>query len=88
MGAFDDNIPKPSDTSPSLQRLQAAAGLVSLIEDGLAQKKIDRERAALMAEFCGWASDHGLESTPEVDRLSKQASKGLGRLKALLACPG
>lgn len=45
----------PTPASPELNRLRAAAGLIPIIETGLAEGKFSTERAALMASFCEWA---------------------------------
>lgn len=78
---------KPHAPSPALNRLRAAAGLIPLIEDGLRQSKITPEKAALMAEFCSWAADHGLRGDTEADWLAKAVSEGLARLNAVLEYP-
>lgn len=75
---------KPLASSPVLNRLRAAAGLIPLIEDGLRQSTITPEKAALMAEFCAWAANHEHRSDPESDRLAKVVTEGLTRLSALL----
>ncbi len=75
-------IPEPT---PALNRLRAAAGLIHLIEDGLRQSKITAEKAALMAEFCSWATQQASESGPEALRLADDVNAGLERLKTLLA---
>jgi hypothetical protein len=78
-------MPKLPPPSAALNRLRAAVALVPIIESGLGDGKIDRERAALMAEFCGWASQHGLKNDPEASRLGTELENGLNRLKTLLA---
>jgi hypothetical protein len=78
-------MPKQSPPSPALNRLRAAVALVPIIESGLNDGKIDTERAALMAEFCGWAAQHGLNGDTEALRLEAELNRGLDRLKTLLA---
>lgn len=77
-------MPKLSDPSPELNRLRAAAGLIPLIEDGLRVGKITPEKAALMAEFCGWALSHGIKNDAEASRLAGEIQSGLARLKIVL----
>jgi len=76
---------KISPSTPELNRLRAAAGLIPLIEDGLRDSKIDPERAALMAEFCLWAVSQKLEGEPEASRLIGDIERGLERIKTQLA---
>jgi hypothetical protein len=69
----------PSST-PELNRLGAAIGLIPIIESGLRDGKLTTERAALMASFCEWA----LTVTPGDDdapRLAEAVVKGLQRLR-------
>lgn len=40
----------------TLNRLQAAAALIPIIESGLSDNKISVERAALMVSYCEWAA--------------------------------
>jgi len=67
-----------------MNRLRAAVALVPIIESDFGDGKIDRERAALMAEFCGWAAQHGLTGDAEASRLEAELNRGLDRLKTLL----
>ncbi|WP_407277565.1 hypothetical protein U5817_12935 [Aromatoleum evansii] len=77
---------KIPESTPALNRLRAAAGLIPLIEDGLRQSKITGEKASLMAEFCSWAAQQATEGgPPEALRLADDIKSGLERLKALLA---
>jgi hypothetical protein len=78
-------MPKIHPPSAALNRLRAAVALVPIIESGLGDGKIDRERAALMAEFCGWAANHGLNADAEASKLEGELNRGLDRLKTLLA---
>lgn len=69
----------PSST-PELNRLRAATGLIPIIESGLRDGKLSTERAAFMASFCEWA----LTVTPSDDdglRLAEAVVKGLQRLR-------
>lgn len=78
-------MPKIQSSSPELNRLRAAAGLLPLIETALADDRIGREKAALMAEFCAWATTHDRQDDPEADRLAKVIADGLERVRTLLA---
>lgn len=64
----------------ALARLRAAANLIPIIESGLAQSRIDAERAALMCEFCGWTTNHQLPDSEEVRQLTAVINAGLERL--------
>ena len=66
--------------SPELNRLRAAAGLIPIIESGLADGKLSIERAALMASFCEWAN-HVETDDAEQKRLVTLVAKGLQRLE-------
>ena len=77
-------MPKIPEPSHALNRLRAAVALIPIIESGVADGKIDRERAALMAEFCSWAASHGLKNDREAHRLAADLESGLKRLKSLL----
>lgn len=77
-------MPKAPSTGHALNRLRAAVALVPIIESGLNDSKIDRERAALMASFCSWAAQHGIENDPEASRLTTELEAGLDRLTTLL----
>lgn len=78
-------MPKLSTPSPELNRLRAAAGLIPLIEDGLRVGKIAPEKAALMAEFCGWSLNGKTSSDIESERLATEIEEGLERLRSALA---
>lgn len=77
---------KPSPSSPALNRLRAAAGLIPLIEDGLRQARMGELRAEKMIKFCEWAADHEL-ACDEAVRLTTDIQEGLERIKALLLYP-
>jgi hypothetical protein len=66
--------------TPELNRLRAAAGLIPIIESGLADGKLSIERAALMASFCEWAKHVETEDT-EQRRLASVVAQGLLRLQ-------
>lgn len=73
----------PSPPSPRLNRLRAAAGLIPIIESGLADAKLSLERAALMTKFCVWAVDIEPLDSEEV-HLLEIVSSGLCRLQSRL----
>ena len=81
-------MPKTIPTStPQLNRLRAAAGLIPIIEDGLFQKTISVERASVMASFCAWAHDQaGME--PDAEAFAKIISDGRGRIESAIALAG
>ena len=73
-----------STPSATLNRLRAVAALVPIIQSGLADSKLSRDRANQMANFIEWAAN----STPENDveqRLVNELNAGLSSLKATLA---
>lgn len=78
---------KIENDSPEVcrSRLSAAAALIPIIESGLANSKLNPERAALMCEFCQWANDSSKLTCEESQRLSKVVADGLARLKLRLA---
>ena len=68
--------------SPELNRLRAAAGLIPIIESGLADSTLSSERAAMMASFCEWTLD--IQSSDEnAQKLIEGIRQGLERLKVL-----
>jgi len=69
----------PSPATPELNRLRAAAGLIPIIETGLADGKLTIERAALMASFCEWAVTFEVQDAEE-KRLVDLVAEGLKRL--------
>jgi len=78
-------MPKALPTpTPTLNRLRAAAGLVPIIETGLADGKLSHERAALMASFCEWAIQDPIYDEDE-SRLAESIHQGLGQLKSRLS---
>ena len=74
-------IPEPT---PILNRLRAAAALPALIESGLRDSKLAKERAALMAEFCLWAQETAPKDDPVAAGLVREIEDGLARVKTLL----
>lgn len=72
-----------SPTTPELNRLRAAAALIPIIESGLADSKLTRERASLMAAFCEWTTEKP-GNDPEAEKLSSKIKDGLSRLQARL----
>jgi hypothetical protein len=71
--------------SPALNRLRAAAGLLPLIESGLRDGKISRDRAGLMAEFCSWAADQNADAGEVSIKLATEIRDGLERLRLTLS---
>lgn len=69
------------ETTPSLNRLRAAAGLLPQIEASLRDGKISPEKAALSAEFCLWALDTSGEAEGGED-MARALREGLGRLRS------
>lgn len=77
-------MPKPlPESTPQLNRLRAAAGLIPIIESGLSDGKLPVERVALMASFCEWATEIKPEDPAQI-RLVEQVVAGLGRVRASL----
>lgn len=73
--------------TPELNRLRAAAGLIPIIETGLADGKLTIERAALMASFCEWAVTFDTQDA-EQSRLVMIVTNGLERLKVCMSAKG
>lgn len=72
------------NTTPQLNRLRAAAGLIPIIEDGLIQGTLSPERASIMAAFCVWAHDQSCEDV-DTQSLAKTISDGLERIESRIA---
>ena len=72
------------NTTPQLNRLRAAAGLIPIIEDGLIQGTLSPERASIMAAFCVWAHDQSCEDM-DTQSLAKTISDGLERIESRIA---
>lgn len=67
-------------STPELNRLRAAAGLIPIIESGLLDRKLTTQRAALMATFCEWAAEFAPNDEEGV-RLAETVVNGLERLR-------
>lgn len=74
----------PTPATPELNRLRAAAGLIPIIEMGLADGKLSIERAALMASFCEWAVTFDTQNS-EQQRLVEVVVNGLARLQVRMS---
>lgn len=74
----------PTPATPELNRLRAAAGLIPIIEVGLADGKLSIERAALMASFCEWAVTFTAQNS-EQQRLVDVVLHGLNRLQVRMS---
>lgn len=72
------------DTTPQLNRLRAAAGLIPIIEDGLTKGTLTPDRATAMAAFCVWAHDQSCGTT-DTEELARTISEGLARIEAGIA---
>lgn len=72
------------NSTPQLNRLRAAAGLIPIIEDGLIQKTISIERASVMASFCAWAHDQA-DVEPGTEAFAKIISDGLERIESVIS---
>lgn len=78
-------MPKISTpSSPTFSLLNAAAELIPVIQSGLADTKLSRERAASMAAFIEWATTSEPENSAE-QKLLDELTAGLESLKAALA---
>ena len=78
-------MPKISTpSSPTFSRLNAAAALIPVIQSGLADTKLSRERAASMTAFIEWATTTVPENSAE-QKLLHELTAGLESLKAALA---
>lgn len=72
------------DATPHLNRLRAAAGMIPIIEDGLAKGTLTPERATAMAAFCAWAYDQP-PGEKETQELSRTIREGLERIELMIA---
>lgn len=68
-------------------RLNAAAALIPIIESGLANSKLNPERAALMCEFCLWTTKADFGECDQHHSTSQSILAGLGRIKGMLTKP-
>ena len=71
-------------STPKINRLRAAAALIPIIERGLLESRLSRERAALMASFCEWAVEKPSDD-PEGVKLAETVGDGLKRIKSVLS---
>ena len=69
--------------TPQLNRLRAAAALIPIIQSGLANAKLSRDRAAQMTQFVEWTTHCTPEDATE-QALVEEVSEGLHDLKATL----
>lgn len=74
----------PTPATPELNRLRAAAGLIPIIETGLADGKLSIERAALMVSFCDWAVTFAAQNS-EQQRLVDVVVHGLNRVQVRMS---
>lgn len=73
----------PANTE--LNRLQAAAGLIPIIESGLARSQLSSDQAALMCEFCAWALGHDTTGDKVSEKLVQEIREGLERIWSTLS---
>lgn len=73
-----------SPPNKPLNRLRAAAGLIPVIESGLRDKKLNPEKASLMAEFCAWSLEHEGDESDEAKQLAEKIQQGFERIEVLL----
>lgn len=78
---IDDKTP----ANKELNRLRAAAGLIPIIESGLARSQLSNERAALTCEFCVWALEHDTAGDKESEKLVQEIREGLERIRLTLS---
>ncbi|RTL50148.1 MAG: hypothetical protein EKK46_13695 [Rhodocyclaceae bacterium] len=78
-------MPKLQTSTPNLNRLRGAAGLIPLIEDGLQTSKIPPDKAFMMAAFCSWALLGVDQHSPETDKLTADIQHGLDRIRTHLS---
>ncbi|MEY4593151.1 MAG: hypothetical protein RIR18_2046 [Pseudomonadota bacterium] len=69
-----------------LNRLRDAAGLIPIIESGLARSQLSSDKAALMCEFCEWALvEHDTAGDKVSEKLVHEIREGLGRIRSTLS---
>lgn len=73
------------NSNVSLARLRAAASLLPNIISDLDNKKLSKEKAALMGEFCSWAKRCAIPGDNESEGLVDQITAGLIRLDRSLS---
>ena len=78
-------MPPPPISTPGINRLRAAAGLVPIIESGLARATLSAEKAALMSEFCLWAVTGLSDLNTEEKLLADEIKGGLERIQERLS---
>jgi hypothetical protein len=76
------------EPNKELNRLRAAVALIPIIESGLNRSTLSHEKAALMSEFCMWASEHGIADDQLAQRLAAELQKGLERMACELRARG
>ncbi len=69
--------------TPERNRLRAAAGLIPIIDTGLADGKLSEDKAQQMIRFCEWAIASEATEQDEID-LKATIREGLNRLEARL----
>lgn len=74
-----------SPANKELNRLRAAAGLIPIIESGLARSQLSSDRAALMCEFCSWALEYDTAGDKVSEKLVQEISEGLERIRSILS---
>ena len=70
--------------TPQLNRLRAASALIPIIQSGLANAKLSRDRAVQMTQFVEWTTHCTPEDATE-QALVAEVTAGLHRLQATLA---
>ena len=69
--------------TPQLNRLRAASALIPIIQSGLANAKLSRDRAAQMTQFVEWTTHCTPEDAAE-QALVDEVTMGLHNLKSTL----
>ena len=73
------------DGNKALNRLRAAAGLIPIIESGLAKAQMTPDRIENMCHFCVWALQAEPEGDLETTKLRGEIQEGVERIKAAVA---
>lgn len=76
------------DIDKNLNRLRAAAGLIPIIESGLAKAQMPADRAVSMCRFCEWSLATDGENDGEALKLRNEVVQGLSRINAVIALRG
>lgn len=71
-----------NDSNKAMNRLRAAAGLIPIIESGLAKAQMTPGRVENMCHFCTWAMQAEPEGDIEATKLRGEILEGLERIKA------